>query len=556
MVIGVLFEMIGLGALIPALGLMLNPEIINNYPYLGSFFAHLGNPSKLQIVLYGLILLILIYTIKASFLIYLSWRQSKFSADLSADLANQLFIGYLRLPYSFHLEKNSAELLRNIQSEVGQFTFISQSVIALSVEISIVIGVALMLIIVEPIGALIITTFLTLSVYIFHILTKKRLLSWGEQRQKHIGLANLHLLQGLGGVKDVKVLAREDHFLNEFRVHNYSNAKIQTKVSTLGLVPRLYLELLAVIGLVGLIIIMVIQKKPLELLLPTMGVFAAAAFRMIPSANRIMTSIQGIRYARPVVELLYYEIELIRSEISCVQTTDKIEFKYKLELKDLSFKYFGADKKALDNISLTLLKGQTIGIIGPSGSGKSTLVDVILGLLNPVTGEVLSDEKNINTNIRSWQSQIGYVPQSIYLTDDTLRNNIAFGIPSNQINEASVLNALKAAQLEEFVKSLPRGLDTFVGERGVRLSGGQRQRIGIARALYNNPPFLLLDEATSALDNSTEGEVMAEVMSMKGKKTILIVAHRLTTVSKCDTIYRFSSGKIIEEGTPESVLKH
>ncbi len=555
MVIGVLFEMLGLGALIPALGLMLNPEIINNYPLLNNFFIHLGNPSKLQIVLYGLILLIIIYTIKAAFLIYLSWRQSKFSSDLSADFANQLFIGYLKMPYSFHLEKNSAELLRNIQSEVGLFTFISQSVIALSVEISIIIGVALMLIIVEPAGALIITSFLGISVFIFHSLTKKRLLSWGELRQKHIGQANLHLLQGLGGVKDVKLLGREDYFLNEFRVHNNSNAKIQTRVSTLGLVPRLYLELLAVIGLVGLIIIMVIQNKPIELLLPTMGVFAAAAFRIIPSANRIMTSIQGIRYARPVVELLYSEIELISSVNEIKKSNEPIVFLDKLELRDLSFQYPSSDIKALDNVTLSIIKGQTVGIIGPSGSGKTTLVDIILGLLKPTSGDILSDEKSINKNIQNWQSQIGYVPQSIYLTDDTLRNNIAFGIPSSEIDEIEIINSVKAAQLEEFVNNLPKGLDTFVGERGVRLSGGQRQRIGIARALYNNPPFLLLDEATSALDNSTEAEVMAEVIAMKGQKTILIVAHRLTTVSKCDIIYRFSSGKIVEEGTPDTVLK-
>ena len=556
MIVGVFFEMIGLGALIPALGLMLNPGIINNYPLLNKIFTQLGNPTQLQIVIYGLILLIIIYAIKAIFLIFLSWRQSKFSSELSADLANQLFFGYLKLPYGFHLEKNSAELLRNIQSEVGQFTFISQSVIALSVEISIVIGVALMLLIIEPAGALIITSFLILSVYIFHSLTKKRLLSWGELRQKHTGLANQHLLQGLGGVKDVKLLGREDYFLNEFSVQNNSNAKIQTRVSTLGLVPRLYLELLAVIGLVGLIIIMVIQNKPIELLLPTMGVFAAAAFRMIPSANRIMTSIQGIRYAKPVVELLYSEIELIRAINEIKNSNELIVYHDKLQLKNLSFQYPSSDLKALDNVTLSIIKGQTVGLIGPSGSGKTTLVDIILGLLKPTYGEILSDGKNINNNIRSWQNQIGYVPQSIYLTDDSLRNNIAFGIPSNEINEIEILNSIKAAQLVEFINSLPNGLDTFVGERGVRLSGGQRQRIGIARALYNNPPFLLLDEATSALDTATEVEVMSEVMAMRGQKTILIVAHRLTTVSTCDIIYRFSSGKIVEEGSPESILKH
>ena len=556
MIIGVVFEMIGLGALIPALGLMLNPKIINDYPFLNKLFTYFGNPSQIKIVVFGLVTLILIYIIKATFLIYLGWRQSKFSSELSAYLSNKLFAGYLKLPYSFHLEKNSAELLRNIQNEVGLFTFVSQSVIALSVEISIVAGVVLFLIILEPSGALGITSFLGIAVFIFHSITKKRLLFWGVLRQAHTGKANLHLLQGLGGVKDVKLLCREDYFLNEFRVHNNSISKIQTKVSTLSLVPRIYLELLAVIGLVGLIIIMVIQKKPTELFLPTVGVFIAAAFRMIPSANRIMTSIQGIRYAKPVVELLYTEIELIKSINETKKSNEPIVFIDKLQIRNLSFQYPNSNIMALDNVTLSIKNGQTVGIIGSSGSGKTTLVDVILGLLMPTSGDILSDDKQININIRNWQSQIGYVPQTIYLTDDTLRNNIAFGIPANEINEIGILNAIKAVRLEEFVFNLPNGLNTFVGERGVRLSGGQRQRIGIARALYNNPSFLLLDEATSALDNLTESAVMDEVMSMKGQRTILIIAHRLSTVSKCDIIYRFSSGKIVEVGSPQSVLKY
>lgn len=549
------FEMAGLGILIPALGLMLNSNIGKEYPALQPYLNALGNPTQVQLVLWGMSVLVLVYVIKAGFLIFLSWRQSKFSAELSADISSKLFLGYMRQPYAFHLQRNSAELLRNIQNEVGQFSFISQSVITLTIEFSIVVGVAFMLIIVEPLGALVVTFFLTIAVISFHRLTKNKLLYWGERRQLHAGLANMHLLQGLGGVKDVKLLGRENYFLDEYDVHNTSNAKIQTKVAALGLVPRSYLELLAVIALAGLIVVMVIQKKPLDLLLPTMGVFAAAAFRMIPSANRIMNSLQGIRFAQPVVDLLYNEFRLIRNTEVANPISSNFFFHSELQLKEITFQYFNTNFKALDNVTMNIKKGESVGFIGASGSGKTTLVDIVLGLLVPEKGSIIVDGQDIQKNMRIWQDQIGYVPQSIYLTDDTLRRNVAFGIPSTQVDDIAVERAIKAAQLDEFVETLPEGLETFVGERGVRLSGGQRQRIGIARALYYDPPLLLLDEATSALDTTTEVGVMQAVLALKGEKTILIVAHRLSTVANCDRLYRLDKGKVVEEGTPQTVLK-
>jgi ABC-type bacteriocin/lantibiotic exporter with double-glycine peptidase domain len=554
LLIGILFEMVGLGVLIPAFGFMLKSDIGKEYPVLQPYLDSLGNPTQLQLVMFGMSILVLVYLVKAIFLVFLSWRQSKFSAELSADLSSKLFLGYMRQPYSFHLQRNSAELFRNIQGEVGQFSFISQSVLTLAVEFSIVLGVALMLIIVEPVGALVVTSFLAVSAIAFHRLTKNKLLNWGERRQLHSGLANQHILQGLGGVKDVKLLGRESYFLDEFNVHNNTNAKIQTRVAAIGLVPRSYLELLAVIGLAGLIVLMMLQKKPLDLLLPTMGVFAAAAFRMIPSANRIMNSMQGIRYAQPVVKLLYEEFSLINNKKTDV-IQSKFAFGTELKLEKVTFQYFNTSFKALDNITLNIKKGDFVGFIGLSGSGKSTLVDVILGLLIPQDGFVKVDGQDIQNNMRGWQDQIGYVPQSIYLTDDTLIANVAFGIPLAEINIETVDKVINAAQLDKFVKSLPKGLETFVGERGVRLSGGQRQRIGIARALYHDPAILLFDEATSALDSLTETGVMDAILALKREKTILIVAHRLSTVENCDKLYRLDSGKIVDEGIPETVLK-
>ena len=554
LLIGMFFEMGGLGILIPTLGLMLNSDIGKEYPKLKPLLNELNNPTQIQLVFWGMSILVFVYIIKAIFLVFLSWRQSKFSSELSADLSQNLFMGYMRQPYTFHLQRNSAELLRNIQIEINQFTAVSTAVVNLTLELCVIFGVVFILILVEPLGALVVTMFLGVSAFGFHLLTKNRLLSWGKNRQAYQGLANQHLLQGLGGVKDVKLLGRENYFFEEYTIQNQKYAKIMAKVTTLTLLPRTYLELLAVIGLSGLIVLMIVQNKPLDLLLPTLGVFVAAAFRMIPSVNRIMNSIQTIRYSLPVLDVLYDEFQSINNSEKYLQKKEKINFKNDLNLSDLSFNYYNIEYMALDNININIKKGGSVGFIGPSGSGKSTLVDVILGLLIPDQGTVEVDGQDIKYNLRAWQDQIGYVPQSIYLTDDSLKRNVAFGIDTELIDYDAIKRAIKAAQLDEFVDSLQDGLDTFVGERGIRLSGGQRQRIGIARALYHDPAVLVLDEASSALDSETEKEVMEAVTALQGEITIIIVAHRFSTVSKCDRIYKLEKGKVVNEGSPEGIL--
>lgn len=556
LLIGMLFEMLGLGIMLPALSLILKPDIGKEYPAFQPLLASLGSPKQSVLVFWGMGILVLLYFLKALFLLYLTWRQSRFSAKLSAYFSQELFLGYLRLPYTFHLQRNSAHLLRNIQGEVGIFTGLSQSIIFLTTELSVVVGVSFMLVSIEPIGAIAITSFLGLFGYVFYRATRKKLLFWGERRQFHSGLTGQYLMQGLGGVKDIKLLGREDHFMKLFSEHNLANANIQTRVITLGQVPRLYLELLAVTGLAGLIILMGLQNKPLNLVIPTLGIFVAAAFRMIPSVNRIMSSVQNITYSLPVVDILYNEFKLIRNKVKPGASSTKLDFAKTIELKGVNFCYASASTEAVKDISITIPKGYSVGFIGQSGSGKSTLVDIILGLLEPSAGQILVDGKNIQANLRSWQSQLGYVPQSIYLTDDTLRRNIAFGLPNEEINETSVQEAIHASQLDLFIDSLPEGLETIVGERGVRLSGGQRQRIGIARALYHNPDVLVLDEATSALDTVTEQGVMEALKAMKGLRTIIIVAHRLSTVEDCDKLYRLKYGRIVLEGIPKEILEN
>lgn len=553
LLISTFLEMLGLGILLPALGLILNPDISNDYPFLKTFLYSLNGLTHFQITSIGMLVLIIVYIIKAVFLMFTTSQQAKFSANLSAKLSKELFFGYLQQPYNFYLDRNTAHLVRNIQGEVDQFSAVSQSVINLSIEISTILGISSMLIMAEPVGATVIIIFLLSFGLLFHLITKNKILGWGKSRLYHDSRISQHLIQGLGSIKDVKLFGREIYFLNKFDRHNFKKALILSKQTTLLQVPRLYMEVLAVIGLAGLIIIMMFQNKPVGLFIPTIGIFVAAAFRMIPSVNRIMSSIQGIRYSGAVVDVLFNEFNLIRNTKSEFIENGIISFESTLDVENLSFSY-NNDFFAVQNINLSIKKGQMIGIIGQSGSGKSTLVDLILGLLQPQEGFVRSDGILINNNLRNWHNHIGYVPQTIFLIDDSIRRNIAFGIPDDDIDDILVNRCVMAAQLDKYIESLPDGISTFVGERGIRLSGGQRQRIGIARALYNDPPVLILDEATSALDSATEKEVMLAVNALHGVKTIIIIAHRLTTISNCDWIYMLEKGKLIKEGVPNQVL--
>jgi ABC-type multidrug transport system fused ATPase/permease subunit len=297
---------------------------------------------------------------------------------------------------------------------------------------------------------------------------------------------------------------------------------------------------------------MTVIGKDVSEIVPVLSLFGVAAFRLLPSANQLLLSIQTIRFAQPRLLSLYEDSKLVHQIDS--STDSSLKFVEEIRIRDLSFTYDAVIEPALSSVNLVVRRGEAVGIIGSSGSGKSTLVDVLLGLLQPSGGQMLVDKQDIQTNLRSWQNQIGYVPQTIFLTDDSLRRNIALGLPDNLVDEEAVVDALRAAQLQDFVAGLPDGLDTVVGERGVRLSGGQRQRIGIARALYNKPEVLVLDEATSSLDTETEHEVMKAVQALQGTKTVVIVAHRLSTVEYCDRLYRLENARVVDEGTFSEVM--
>jgi ABC-type multidrug transport system fused ATPase/permease subunit len=540
-----ILEMGGVGILIPALSFLLNTNL-ENHPSYGKYVKVIfGEISTARIILYGLIGMFIFYLVKLIFLVYSSYRQSKFVNNLSRDLSKELFTGYMQMPFVFHLQRNSSELQRNIQIEILHFSGICLAALSLATEISTIFGICVLFLYVEPIGAISVIIFFGFFTYIFNKITTARITSWGYQRQEFDGLSNKYLLEGLGGVKQIKLTQREDFFVNKFMGPVIGKGNANKKIQVLSVVPRLYLELLAVGGISIIFLVLTIQQKPLNNLIPIIGIFMAAAFRLIPSINKIINSIQIISFSTPVLKLLADEFGIVRKVISkSVDILEEVNFESQIIFNHVSYSYPESERKVLDDVCFTIQKGDFIGIVGTTGSGKSTLIDLLVGLLAPDSGDILIDGKRLNTIVSPWQQLIGYVPQSIYLTDDTLRNNIAFGVKENLIEEEKVRKAILTSQLSDFVNNLPEGLDTLVGERGVRLSGGERQRIAIARALYHDPPILILDEATSSLDNFTEKEFMDAVNALQGTKTIIIVAHRLTTVEKCDIVYEFLNGKI------------
>jgi ABC-type multidrug transport system fused ATPase/permease subunit len=543
LLVGVLFEMLSLGSLVPVITMVTDKVRLEQF----KIFFGLKDFTYLESVFVIFISLLLIFILKTIFLIYLNVRQSNFSSTLYADLSNHLFKRYLSQPFEFHLSRNSSELLKNIQVEIDVFTLVSRSAMIMGSEIAFIVGIVLILIIFNPIATILVILFFSISAYVFHLATRKQILKWGLQRQDSDENSYKQLIQALGGIKEMILMNKKNYFLNKFNFYISKKARVVSYQSSLLLIPRLYLELLAIIAMTILVLILILQGYEIYGVLPVLAVFVASAFRLIPSFNKIMGTLQTFRYAKPVVNLLYTEFSKTKDAITSNNEGNLIFSKY-ISIENLNFRFKNSDRFSIRNVSFQIQKGMSIGLIGSSGSGKSTIADILMGVLAPNSGLITVDGSNINDNIFSWQKKIGYVSQSIFLLDSTLKENIAYAEDLCEINEERLWKALRLAQLENWVMNLPKKLETDVGERGVRLSGGQRQRIGLARALYNDPEILILDEATSSLDHSTERKIMESVRSLHGTKTILIIAHRLNTIQFCDYVYRIENGQIVESG--------
>ena len=549
-IIGMFLETISLGIVVPIIGILTQDDYQQKYPFIVDIF---GNLSREELISAVMVAMVLIYVVRSLFLFWSLWIQKGFSASVSGRLSQSLFSTYLRQPYMFHLQRNSSTLMRNAKNATAIVTCGVDPFLVLLTDGLVAIAMFALLIAVEPVGTLAVLLVFGISTFVFQRTTRRRIDNWGYQVDYHETKILQHLQEGFGGAKDVKVLGRENEFLSQHEKHLGESIRINRIYNVILTLPRSFMEIITIVGLCLLVVSMVVRGRELADIVPILGLFAAAAFRVMPSINRLLMATQTLIFNRSIITSVYQDFLLDSPDSLTVNSNTK--FASQLELVDVSFQYPAAAAASLQNVSLVVKRGEAVGFVGPSGAGKSTLVDVILGLFAPTSGVVKIDGQNVQQNLRNWQNQIGYVPQAIYLTDDTLRRNVAFGLNDENIDDNLVRDAIRLAQLEEFVATLPEKLDTVVGERGVRLSGGQRQRIGIARALYHNPSVLVLDEATSSLDTPTEHGVMQAVQALQGSKTVIIVAHRLSTVEYCDRLYKIENARITEEGTFEEVVQ-
>ena len=551
--LGTFIEALGIGLVIPVMTTISKGGTGSSSSILEPIFDRLGIRSISTMVGASVLLLGAAFLVKNIYMLFLYWRQERFLNAVSQYLASTLFKSFLRRPYTFYLQRNSSELLDVVQEEVRMTVGLISGFMALMTEFLVGGSVAGLMFFTEPVAAAATMCVLIFGTMIYTRVTKPRMRYFGQLRQKIEPPRTRFLLQGFGGVKDVQVLGRRDYFSTQFEKQNLLVQDAQLKSRILRTAVPMWTEMLAMSGLIVVIWVMIWQGRTPERIIPLLGLFVIATWRFVPSINKVVNLVNSIRYSLPAVGSLYNEFEYIKKHSKIVKT--QAVFTDKIEMCKLTFSYANTPAPSLRDVNIVVCKGETVGFIGPSGAGKSTLVDVILGLLSPSSGELLVDGVNMHEHNIEWQSTIGYVAQSIYLIDDTIRRNVAFGIAEHEIDEDALERALRSAQLWDFVQGLPDKTHSIVGERGIRVSGGQRQRIGIARALYHEPQVLVLDEATSSLDIETETEVMSAIRGLQGFKTILIVAHRLSTVQHCDRVYKIEDATIVGEGTLEELTK-
>jgi ABC-type multidrug transport system fused ATPase/permease subunit len=552
-VLGSLFEAFGIGLVIPVMTTMSKATPGNSGSVLQPVFNFFGIRAVGTMIVAAVLIIVMAFLVKNVYQLFLAWYTAKFNNFATQQIATLLFKSFLQRPYSFHLQRNSSELLNVVQAEVGMTVGIVGGVTSLIKETLLGVSVVVLMFITDTVAALSTLTILISGTVVYSKVTKPLIQKLGKQRQLMEAPLARYLLQGFGGVKDIQVLGRAEDFSTKFATQNSVVQNAGLRYSLIKLVGPMWTELLALSGLTVVVWVMVWQGRSPDRITPLLGLFVVATWRFVPSINNVVRLMHNLVYSKPAVESVYSELEYLKSQSEIVKT--QAVFTDKIEMRNLTFSYANTPAPSLRDVNIVVRKGETVGFIGSSGAGKSTLVDVILGLLPPSSGELLVDGVNMHEHNIEWQSTIGYVAQAIYLTDDSIRRNVAFGIAEKEIDDAALERALKSAQLWDFVQSLPEKDKTIVGERGVRVSGGQRQRIGIARALYHEPQVLVLDEATSSLDIETETEVMSAIRALQGFKTILIVAHRLSTVQHCDRVYKIEDATILGEGTLEELTK-
>lgn len=547
--IGSLMEMIGVSSMIPLITAMLYPEKLWENPYIVRIFETFQIGKDFPIFIIIGIAVMLVYIIKNMYLIFLSYVRSEFAGDVQQELSGRMMKAFMDRDYIFFLNTNSSELLRGISEDVARVHTVLNNLFKMVTDLLTIFAICLFIICTDVLMALSVIALAGGSLVVISLLFRKRMKELGKERVRCETVLKQEAYQAFQGIKEITVMNRKQYFANRYSEGWRKQKKTVIGEAVASESPAYIIETVCVIGLMLAIFVRIGLGVEADSFFAQLAAFAVGAFKILPAVSKTTSTINLMNYYLPGVDAVYSNlnaVELYRKKekrvVSKVQYTD---FKKELEIRNVSWEYPGTNKMVLRNLSMKVKKGTSVGLIGESGAGKSTLADIILGLLRPEEGEILLDGINIKDLGTDWNAIVGYVPQTIYLIDDTVRKNVAFGMEDNKIDDGKVWKALEQAQLKEFVEELPNGLDTLVGERGVRFSGGQRQRIAIARALYENPKILVLDEATSALDNETEESVMESIEALQGYKTLIIVAHRLTTIQKCDAVYEIIGGSAV-----------
>lgn len=547
---GAIAELVGVTIILPIVDLAMNPAAVadNKWCVIITNLTGLKDSSSVLLVLIAVT--VSVYVVKNIYLSWMAHRMNCFSKNLKQHFSVKLMEAYMKQPYAYFLNKNTSEILRSVNSDTVNF----YAVVANSLQM-ISQGITTLLIV-----AFLAMTNLTMTILVAVLLgscaaivvfgLQKPMRRMGREFQRLSAFTIQYAKQAFEGIKEVKISNKEKYFIDEYK-HVFDRASEIERISNLlSFIPKYLIETVCIAGILGYLAYVIISGGSLTDIVPQLATFSVAAFKLLPSINVLYSGISNIIYHKASIDVIYNdikEVENIKTDFSedC-NVGDFIEFRDKIQVKGITFAYENTDKNVLENINFTIEKGQSIAFVGESGGGKTTMVDIVLGLLKPTSGQVLADGKDIQNNIRGWHERIGYIPQLIYLLDDSIRKNVAFGVREEQIDNQRVWKALQEAKLEEFVRGLEQGLDTEVGEAGTRLSGGQRQRIGIARALYHDPDILVFDEATSALDTETEKEVMEAIDGLQGLKTMIMIAHRLSTIENCEHVYRVG-GQSVEQ---------
>ena len=548
MFVGALLETAGIAMVIPVVTVVMKKNAVFDNDKLFMVYNFLHMSSDTEFIVLILLSLIFIFVLKNVFLFYKQKKMYSFIYENQFSTSERMMKNYMRRNYEFYLNADTAVIQRSITSDVNNMYALILALLQLMSDLLMAAFLLIGLLIASPAMTLTVAFLLLITLLVIKNVFKPILRKAGEDNQYYYSRLFKLISQTVNGIKEVKIAGKEQYFVEEYSECGAGYVEAVQKYSVYNGAPRLLIETVFIAGMVMYLLVLKLSGADVGNMMAIMSAFGVAAVALMPCANRINNQLNNIAYFEPffmgVNDSLQNEIDDENVDMSFAKDTDvKLNLHKSIRLENISYKYPNTEKWIFDHASMEIPIGAAVGIVGTSGAGKTTVVDILLGLLDTENGEIYADDINIRTEYRSWLKNIGYIPQMIFMLDDTILKNVAFGVKDDNINMEQVWFVLREAQLEEFVKSLPDGLYTTIGERGIRLSGGQRQRIGIARALYNNPDVLILDEATSALDNDTEAAIMESINLFHGKKTLIIIAHRLQTIEKCDMIYRIENGQ-------------